>query len=81
MKSKGDIQMKDTRTNEIRQKQWEITIVYRALAESWAQWIGTSENQVFLHSSHSEMMKCSRQKATRGQVLEAGLQLLVNEAE
>ena len=81
MKSKDDIQMKDTRTNEIRQKQWEITIVYRALKESWAQWIGTSENQVFLHSLHSEMMKCPRQKATRGQVLEAGLQLLANEAE
>ena len=58
-----------------------MTIVYRALEESWAQWIGTSENQVLLHSSHSEMMTCSRQKATRGQVLEAGLQLLVNEAE
>lgn len=27
------------------------------------------------------MMKCSRQKTTRIQVLEAGLQLLVNEAE
>ena len=74
--------MKDTSTNRRSDKSSERSqFVYRALEESWAQWLGTSEKQVFLHSSHSEMTKRSRQKATRDQVLEAGLQLLVNEAE
>lgn len=66
--------MKDTSTNRRSDKSSERSqFVYGALEESWAQWLGTSEKQVFLHSSHSEMTKCSRQKATRDQVLEAGL--------
>ena len=69
-------------------KEWEITTLYWALEESWAQWIGTSQKQVFLliwnlatQSSHSEMMKRPRQKAARGQVQEICFQPSVSEAE